>query len=378
MQKFLIRLFLYSLPAIVYVLAGETLLYKYKETAPLSAVVQQQYNSNKETYFTRSYFNTPASLYKRKMIEKRNPDILVLGVSVSLQLRSFLFHPYEKQFYNGGFLINNSDDLNSYLMLLRSGAIHKPKLIIFTLDPSWIKENGLYDNRNSILDPIPDEVTHVNLHVKAIQDIIHRVVQGGPVNSRFLHQGFGLPGTQGTGYRRDGSRQDRFQIDTYLRNHHYHDLYDYKTNLKNSTFIYTPPMRVNSKKVASLMKGLNGLRDMGIELIIYFTPLSDDFYNYAIKNHNFQNIFPHLLQLQNQLIQQRYHVIQFTTPKRMGLTDDYMLDGIHAGEVLASRQLYSYLSQHTELLQVLPQLDLIYVKQTLDKNPVCPLSFFDN
>ena len=373
MKKFLTKLLIYSSPAIIYLLLGEVLLYKYKETVPLNTVVQQQAGSKQELYFFRKCFNTPTALYKRKMVEIKKPDILALGVSISLQFRSLLFYPYENRFYNAGFMVNNLQDFESYIDLLHTNALHKPRLIIFTLDPSWIQHLGFYDFRNNITNPVLDEIKHPNLHVKAVQEAMQFTFNTYP-NVRFNGPGFGAPAMQRNGYRRDGSLNNRVQIDTYLAKRHYMD-YDYKQHLKNSTFVFAHPLQVDNEKIKSLMHCFEALRAMNIQLIIYFPPIADDFYQYTRHNVSYTRVFSAYLQLQAELQRRRYQVIPFATPGQLGLTDDYMLDAIHPGEVIMSRQFYQYMAGHPEALKTIPGLDLAHLKQVAYQHTLCPLSF---
>ncbi|QJD97685.1 hypothetical protein HH214_18305 [Mucilaginibacter robiniae] len=378
-KKFLIRVSIFSIPVILYFVVGEVLLYKYKEDVPVSTVVKKQLSSKKEIYFSRSFFNTPDVRLKTEMMKIKKPDIITLGISVVLQYRDFYFHPYENRFYNGGFMVKNIYDFNSYINMMQKKMVHKPKLIIFGFDPSWIKKDYLNDNKNNVTDPDKDEVLNLNNHVNAIQEILHQFIDGDLNNKpSCLKQAYGMAGMNGTGYRRDGSMHNWNQIENYIKSHHYSDLYNYKEHLKRNTFIYNKPMQVDAKKVAMLLQNFALIKKMRINLIVYCPPLANDFYNYAITNKGFQDIFLPYLSIQHMLIQKGYHVIPFCTPKQLGLTDDYMLDGIHAGEVLASKLFYDYMISNNIKFENLPNLDLSYLKKIRDKKPLCPLAFDTN
>ncbi|MBS7564569.1 hypothetical protein KHS38_09140 [Mucilaginibacter sp. Bleaf8] len=375
MKRFLLRFFIFSIPVLVYILAGEWLLYKYRENVPISTVISKQLASKKEMYFFRSFLNTPEPAFKMKMMEVKKPDIITLGISVVLQYRDFYFHPYEKSFYNGGYLLKNVYDLDSYTDLMRKHEVHRPKLIVFGFDPSWIKKDYRNDFNNNILNTEGDGVRNLNKHIGAIQDVLHQAVDGELDDAAFSKSSYGKAGMQGNGYRRDGSMHNWNQIKSYLKNRHYSDMYQFKENLKANTFIYNTPMEVDKHKLKLLLKNLEAIKQMGIELIVYCPPASDDFYNYAVTNKGFQRLFTTYLSIQNQLIKENYRVIPFCTPKQVGLTDDYMLDGIHPGEIMVAKLFYNYMAFNKVKFKDFPDWDPSYLKEIIDKKPLCPLAF---
>ncbi|WP_158824832.1 hypothetical protein [Mucilaginibacter lacusdianchii] len=377
MKRFLLRLLIFVIPVALFIIVGEALLYRYKETVPINTVMQKQLSGKDEIYFGRTLFNNPETPLKMAMMKVKKPDIITLGISVVLQYRDFYFHPYESRFYNGGFMLRNVYDLHTYVSMIRKNVVHKPKLIIFGFDPSWIKKSYVFDTKNNITNPDKDGVNNLNNHIGAIQSIWHQVIINDLNDSSCLYKGYGKAGMQGNGYRRDGSMHNWNQIKNYLSNKHYSDVYGYKKHLQANTLMYNKPMKVDLHKVNLLLNSLSAIKQMGIDLIVYCPPMSDDFYSYAVTNKGFQQIFPTYLSLQNKLIKNKYHVIPFCTPKQIGLTDDYMLDGIHAGEVMVSRLFYNYIISNHIKFKSLPNWDLNYLKGIIDKKPLCPLAFDD-
>jgi len=375
MTKFLFKVLLYALPVIIYVIYGEQLLYKYRENVSYKTVVQKQLNSDSELYFSRNVFSTPVARYKMEMIKIMKPEIITLGVSVVLQYRKFFFHPYEKSFYNGGFAINNVYDLASFVDLIRYKQIHRPKLIIFGFDASWIKQKYYNDNYDHVSFSYKDEAWNLNYHIDAIQQIVHRSFDHQPPFDKYTYNGYGVAGKMGIGYRKDGSYCSRDDIQAYLKNRYYKDKNDYKGKLQKNIFIYNNPMRVDEKKLALLLKSLKEIKELGIDLLIYVPPVANDFYATAKTNKTFRQIFPTYMQIQNQLIKQGYHVIPFSTPQQFGLTDDYMLDGIHAGEVFVSILFYNYMADNHMKFKNLPNLNMSYLKGIINGKRLCPLAF---
>jgi len=212
MKSFLIKIFIFSLPVILFIGTGEYLLFKYKENVPIKKVVADQINAKRESYYSRYFFDSSTTLYKLEMAKEKKADILIVGRSTVLDFRAEMFHPFENRFYNMGFAINTVTDLQSIVNLIKDKKIHQPKIMIIGFDAPIIKR-GSFDHLNRIDTPHEDEVYNLKLHFLAFQLLLRQLFTKDTVNLSPNRQlGFGYLGDCGVGYRRDGSRFDAVAI----------------------------------------------------------------------------------------------------------------------------------------------------------------------
>ncbi|TWR24637.1 hypothetical protein FPZ42_16210 [Mucilaginibacter achroorhodeus] len=375
MKRFAFTFLLYLSPLICYTLICEYYFFVDKETVGVDKVVQGQLKSKRETYYFRSFFNNSPSLYKLKMAQKKNADILIIGQSTVLQFRDVMFHPFESSFYNMGFSINNMNDLESLLHYIKTGKLHKPKLIILGLDVSLIKKTLYINPDNEILNPHCDEVSYPKYHAMASQLFIKaqlskKTVDGLPNR----HLGFGYLGERGTGFRRDGSMHYAGDIEKFIKDPVFRDPGNYKKLLDDKDYIFTEPYEIDQALLKRLLIDLKLLKQNGTEVTVFIPPISDDFYSYFATNKKFNAFFNDYLGIQSSLADDGIDVINFTTPKGIGLSDIYMLDGIHPGEVFTGRLLYEHIAKSKQK-GLLSKVDTGYLKKLILSKTTIPLSF---
>jgi len=119
---------------------------------------------------------------------------------------------------------------------------------------------------------------------------------------------------------------------------------------------------------------LDEFKRKNIELLIYFPPLSDEFYNYASQDKQFNDFWGKYLAYQDQLKQKGFVTIPFQTPSRIGLNDYYMLDSDHPGEVLVATQFYNVRDAN---LSFFKNIDFNALKNKIDTHKI-PLSFMQD
>lgn len=375
MKKFLKKVILYSLPVLFYMGLIEYAFYQNKELISISKAVDIQLKSKNEKYYFRSLFDNSVSLYKIEMVERKNPEILIIGQSTVLSFRKEMFHPFEDSFYNLGFSTKNIFDMEDVISLIKYRQIHKPKLILIGIDAGLVASGCDNNFQRNIQDPYQDEIYKPKFHLAAQQAFIKQFFTSQflspPVNRDI---GIGYLGSRGTGFRKDGSIYFRERIAEYIKRPVFVDSLHFKSLLKDKKFIFPYPYRIDDKLVKELFSCLNQIKRLGIQIVIFFPPISNDFYDYFTKNTDFNAFFNNYLTLQDDLKAQNYEVIKFTAPSNFGLTDNYMLDDIHPGEVFVGHLLYRFLIARPQS-GILKSVDTAYLKKMLTAKSNIPLSF---
>ena len=171
MKKFVVRSIPYVFLCLLYAGFGEYYLQKYKEAYSIERVTDIQSTTQRELYYGREILGNSLGNYKYQMFVKTQPKVLVLGQSVTLQFRDFMFEPFENDFYNTGLMARNSKDLNYVLDLIESGSINKPELVLLGIDLSMVLKNTFLDDREWIRNLPEDRATIAKSHLKGFQRI---------------------------------------------------------------------------------------------------------------------------------------------------------------------------------------------------------------
>ena len=91
MKKFVLYTAIYVSLGLLFVAIGEFYLWRFKESVSIKKVAEIQSSATKELYYGRQILGNSLSTYKYEMWMKTQPKVLVLGQSVTLQFRDFMF-----------------------------------------------------------------------------------------------------------------------------------------------------------------------------------------------------------------------------------------------------------------------------------------------
>ena len=179
---------------------------------------------------------------------------------------------------------------------------------------------------------------------------------------------------RGEGFRKDGSLHYAGIISNYLKHPAYIDGTGYKAMLKNKDYIFKAPYKLDSIKVQVLNECLKQLKALGIQVVLFFPPISNDFYSFFSSDANFNNFFNTYLALQDTFEAEHFDVIRFTTPTRFGVTDNYMLDGIHPGEVFVGKLWHNFIVSKSQT-GMISRIDTAGLTRLINSGYNIPLSF---
>jgi|GEM_PF-1820092 len=371
MKKFLAKTWPYLLIGLLYVIAGEYFLGRLKETVSLEEVAQAQSTSQKELYYGRKVLGIALPRYKFINLKQRQAEILVVGQSVSLQFRDFLFEPYQDDFYNAGLMIRNVGDLNYLADLIERDEVAKPRFMLSAIDLSMVLNETFLDQFSLEYDLAKDRALSAKSHLQGMQKLM--------LNARLravpeTDYGFGKAGMMGSGYRNDGSFRHRPEILKFLEDGKYYDgnLID---RLKARQAPFIRPFNYDQSKANRVIKTLNRFKAMNIELLLYIPPYSDVFFNEALKDSLFNDFWQNYMSFQEQLKAAGFELIEFTTPAGLGLDDRFMVDAEHPSEVFCALQLKNYIEKNPSRSKVLGSLSFQTLDSLLADAHILPISF---
>lgn len=370
MKKYILKSLLFALPVFVYLILSYYFMMRINEHLPVSSVIERQQSSTNESYYNRILFENVLDLYKYKTMLQRQPKVLVLGQSIVLSFRDFFVSPFNQSFYNTGLMVRNIHELENISNQLIDGTLTKPTYIIFGLDHSFVLKKDLFDTKSIKTSYWQDPFFDSKKQLRAMQEVMLKSDVREIPN---IDVGYGKRGMVGNGYRKDGSCNNKWEIDLFTKDST-HIEGSLINEFKNHGNAYPIDMVFDEQKANRLTNCLNKLRNNQIELLIYVPVLSDSFYTYASQHQHFNSFWKEYLQFQNQLIQSKFNVIPFATPSSLGLNDYYMLNANHPGEVLVAKQFVQFYKNKAVLGPVSSSFDLKSLESKL-LSTQHPLSF---
>ncbi|MBK9705045.1 MAG: hypothetical protein IPO75_17295 [Betaproteobacteria bacterium] len=130
MSRFLKKLLIYLLPFVVILCIPAMVFVETGEITAVSRVIDLQVTSRIPVLFGRAY-SDPTPYYKLESVLRRRPDVLALGTSRVLAVRSNFFSP-ELSFFNAGNGVTRLRHFRLFLERIPKGA--EPRLIFLGLD----------------------------------------------------------------------------------------------------------------------------------------------------------------------------------------------------------------------------------------------------
>jgi hypothetical protein len=340
--KFLGRLAIFLFPLFLIVATIELVWWRAGDTWPVDEALATQHRNADETLYGRGYFSQQFGIYKLAGIRNKRPLILAVGSSRVMQIRDFMFTPLEEHFYNAGGLLSNPFDLSWLANAFEKRDLPIPKVIIVGLDPWWLRANR--DLKTWLTDE--DEAFSFVGHLEVMRGIGKRWEIGDLIDSLILpsrspyfnyHAIGSAARKHGHGFRKDGSRQYNPEILLdYLKNPRYVDREDPPVvdRIHRLRRQFTVPVIVDNKRVQLILKSLQMMQEVGIEVYAFMPPFSSEVFkalDESVKLREwwqyYKNDFPNLL------IKLGIKVIPVAQPAHLGLSDSYMIDGFHPSEV---------------------------------------------
>ncbi|PKN30080.1 MAG: hypothetical protein CVU64_05195 [Deltaproteobacteria bacterium HGW-Deltaproteobacteria-21] len=378
---FLKRTLLFLSPFFLFFLVFELALWRTGDALPSRHAFQRQIASKDEVLYGRDFLSQQFNIYKLTAIRELRPEILVLGSSRVMQIRSLLFGPFS--FYNAGGMLQNACDLQEYARLVLKKDLPSPRVLIVGIDPWWLNEG--YGSDVSWLNQ-EDEAYSFVAHVEALRRAIIGKRLGALLRGLFLpkkspYWGYEAIGSlaihKDNGFRRDGSRQYSPEILLdYMKDPKFVDREDPPVieRIRSHWGKFALPQRFDHSRAGAIVQSLEQLRDLGTEIWIFLPPFStesgqalDTIPAYSMWWSTYKHGFAHAFRSRG------FHVVAAFSPRDYGLDDRYMIDGFHPSEVFMAHVVARIVEIAPET-SPLSKLDINFLRG-IAESAATPLSF---
>ena len=352
MQKFIKRLFIFSIPVIIVLLLPFYVLWKYDENF---YKIDNLITGN-EKYLVGYGYNEYNYRYLKWANLNSNPKkaVWALGASRVLEFRSNMF---DSSFYNAGFTING---INDYLPFLKSIPAEKyPHYLLLSLDhmmfneacdnlkttPAvnfWQSSFRLYPRPGVYQAAFKDMLTGKYPVISFDEpDTINKVGLNAEVNN--------------TGFRNDGSMYYGVQIPKLISNDTTADYYNYVNTLqriKNGNMRFEFGKSVNEKALVKLDSLLGFCRNNNIEVVAFLPPFADKVYDSMISSGNYPYLFSLFSKMKPVFNKYEFECYDFSKMSLCNSNDNETIDGMHGSEVTYIKLLIKMLESDSKLNNV--------------------------
>jgi hypothetical protein len=323
--------------AVLLALMGMSYLFLTRtgDTIPPSQAAARQ--ESEDVLFGSALYFRPVP-YKLALYGLRKPDVAIVGSSRAIE---FVRHGFRTSMVNLG----SMRDMAQIRSLLQSMfAVHKPKLVILTIDFWWFNSA----RTEEVVDLQPDTVGPLSL-VQLTQPF-QWIAQGkigvgdliaGALMPGYKPRGIGVAAIYDhAGYDRDGA----YDYGGKLRGREPHDDRQFKRTLKrigeatehNKFNVHTP---VDPAQWQEMLDIVHMVEAEGSELILIVPPVSKTVAD-LLASHG----APILLEQMNARLASIGHpVFNFHDPTALGSGECEFIDGFHGGRVTYLRMLQAVL-----------------------------------
>jgi hypothetical protein len=384
-RRFCWRVGVFFAPLLVLCVLFEFAMWRTGESWPASRVIDTQLSlGTTPSLYGRMLFSQQLNVYKYAMIKRTRPKIVIHGTSRVMQIRDFMFHPVEQWFYNAGGMMQSPQDVATYAERIRNGDLPKPTVLIFGLDPWWVKagntHTGWLDSQS-----LQDDVWRFPAHMKAARQLVRRLVfpwqavlTGAPTPSPGYHyQAIGaMPLHHGGGFRIDGSLQlEPKMVLESMRDPRYKDRNEILQMVTDYRDFYTLPARLDPRRVTLLLAALTELQHLGIEVYVFLPPFASEVQTVFETSPTWQPFWrAYHLDLPARLRAAGIPCLSLSVPTQDGFDDRYMYDGHHPTEIYATA-LVKQILQQAPPYSLLRTVNLAYLDILLSRPYPTPLSF---
>ena len=385
-MKFFIRGVVFFFPIVFIGAVYEVILFNSGECRPISHIVDHQLE-NPELVWRRQVFSQFSETYKFYLLKRARKQIVVTGSSRTLGFSKILFPNMEDRFINAGRLVTKLGDIESIIKCFEDSTLPKPKVFILGLDPWWLR--GDVPLRSGFqAERMPEDAWSPGAHVSAIT----RMIIDGTLPLGFFYEknndqtpyckkpALGLAAILiGSGFRSDGSTVHE-SIYYEFRNNPDYVYKDRETppiidRVRNRTGQFASSSDICKNKVNFLVRQLEKIKSLGIEVHIFLPPFSDEV-SKAVENDaelkkwwdSYWNDLPLLLR------KNEFYTFGFKSPNELGLDDRYMYDGFHPSEVLVGNIMIKWL-ENIPKKSLLSGIDIETLKQKLRSPSTLPVGF---
>jgi hypothetical protein len=362
MKRFYLGFFTSGLLIGAVILFNYAVVYMSGEMRTYADVVAAQQEDHSLLY--GCIFNNDYVPYKDEIYTRRKPEILVLGSSRTLHYSQSFFN---RPFANCGLAINNVRTARRFFD--RIGREPYPKTILIGLDPWWFNE-GLNDSADIEYDSTGGELTFDKLFtpIKYVFDgKVHFGDVFGNYRSGFAPSkgGLRLLGLRAIevegGFFGDGSSLDELEMaagTAEVRNF----AEDGMRLIRRQTTAYHYGDRFRKETIDAFFEGVVALRDRGMRVIVFFSPVYPEYYDYMKKSGNYTYV-----DRLTAYVRAEFGVYDFLDPASIRATRGDFFDMIHMRKA-GYAKLLKELTRREPALRAVVRMD--NVESTIEESPL--------
>lgn len=361
----------------------ELIFWRARECWP-STWVLQAFAKDPQTLYGPRYFAPGMDAIKLAILRQGNVKVLALGSSRVTQFRAPMFAPMQEGFLNAGLMIGSAQDLVSTAALFTEGKLPAPRVIIVGIDPWWMKQNVRPESSAGWLSRESRSTVTAAAHLEAMRRFLAKAEVPWsvlrPGNARkdlfYGYNAIGLGALNGNSFRADGSVLVCDHIADFVRTGRYQDRESppviERIRSLSAQFGRTPGL--DWERADKAIAALGALQAKGIEVCAFLPPFSTEC-DQALRQTDglsawYQEYRTEFLQRVNAA---GIDCVDVRSPATYGLTDEYMIDGFHPGDVLMT-YIVEDLVRRAPAGSTLATIDLDNLRQLRQRPGVIPIS----
>lgn len=334
MRKFILRIFIFSIPLFLILIPPLWYLYKTKENFfDLESFLKK---SNTEKYLIGYIYNEKNYGYLKWKSISINPkyEVWSIGSSRAMQFRKEMF---VKSFYNAGFTVRY---INEFLPFMKSIDHSKyPDVLIVTLD-TWMF-NANYDKVDKAIDETKwSNSFSVNPNFKILKSVWKDII-ANKYESEKIYKSDGLYRIgcnalyKNSGFRNDGSFYYGEQIQKLLIEDSTCSDYNFKntfSRIDKGIKLFQYGNTPNPKAFEELEKFLDYCQKNSIKVVLIMPPFAKATFNKMLTSGNY-NYIKHIPEKCDILAKKHgFEFYNFTTTMLINSDDNEFIDGFHGSE----------------------------------------------
>lgn len=327
MKKFIIKIALFFSPIILFTCFSYILLLKAGE---LNTSNQLKDKSLQENSLIGIAYSDPVKQFKYQVIKELKPDIIALGTSRLLQIRS-LYFKNTTTFYNAGRIVTRLNDIQAFI---ENYPTDPPKVIILGLDQNFFSAEWDQLNKKGFKQFTSLESTSsqwLNSSINFAEDFIAGKIDTALCSNTDPHKIGFTALKHNEGFRSDGS----YMYGRLLLSQPEESPYLFKDTLSriNKKKRRFQPSAINTEAVVAFENLLKLCEIKKIKLHIFLPP-----YAHAIYEHlrNDLNSYPYIFELYDTLSpickKFNYPLYDFSDLRKLNANDFETIDGFHGSE----------------------------------------------
>lgn len=366
-KKFFLRFALFTPVLLVFVIFPTVILFQAGEMVRLDDVIGQQVDLSRVVLFGKAY-NGKGGYYCLNAVLKRRPDVISLGSSRVMALRSKFFKPGIK-FYNAG---GGAAYIRHYREFLsRLPVDTTPKVLIVQLDQTYFNASWVVSPEMLDMDKLYSDADLGSLWMTALQKVGNDYRQGKyRLRDIFARQQsdfkkIGLSAiAKDEGTLNDGSHY----YGGYIRNPQDDPDYGFRLSLQKisdgSEFFHYGD-KVSQEALQELDIFLQECRRRKIHVVGFLAPFAHTVYKSMLASGKYAYL-DHLGDRVGEVFARLgYSFFDFTDLASVGASDDEIYDGYHGSEKAYLRLFLKMIEKDPVLMSM---TDNIYLQKRLSQS----------